>query len=720
MTVENPPLKNPIEDHEYFANRVSYLDPGKECDFVMQGGIASGVIYPPAILTLAPRYRFRGIGGASAGAIAAGAAAAAEFGREQKKYEHSGFVGLHEMQQELLTESFIKSLFRPSEQTRTLYDAFFTLKDHYDKDTAKKEEKNRGQRAAEASATTHAGPVDDAPMSEIEEIRALANVIVPFVKLWGPRVTAALRTPAPAGQDTRTGDGFLAKLASNVGQLGRGWLDKVRGKGGGDPGAVLAAGMPTSPARLSVDPGGLFGIVREVMKASRVLSNRDESYFGFCRGSWGGERKAEDPPQLTDWLHEGFNRLADKAVGVPPLTIKELKDKTIKDPDGKIKIVSIEFKMVTTNLSKTQPYLFPREEMDLFFKESDLRKLFPPCVVDYLIEIAKEDPPRTFRLPAGYFLLPPGDDLPVIVAVRLSLSFPVLLSAVRLYSAKGDSFPKIKEEKSARQAQKPWTGEVHDLSEEDLEENWFSDGGIANNFPLTMFDSWVPLRPTFGINLRESALVGDEQKPPTIADESFVFRPEASEHADLLPRSKVIVNFPKFFLAMLDTAQNYRDNAQVTLASYRERVAQVYLTPSEGGLNLVMSKATLEAIGQKGVLAAQKLDQLDFREHLWVRTRVLMSHIEQEAFRLRDSNNSIEWLDEEFKTLIDEQLKRPEGQRWYRSLSKEWCDEALVRLETLTVMMKAWNEAPTLLKAPSFFQQDPPSPGGTLRITPKI
>ena len=42
-----------------------------ECDLVMQGGITSGVAYPAAVLELYKTFRFRSIGGASAGAMAA-------------------------------------------------------------------------------------------------------------------------------------------------------------------------------------------------------------------------------------------------------------------------------------------------------------------------------------------------------------------------------------------------------------------------------------------------------------------------------------------------------------------------------------------------------------------------------------------------------------------------------------------------------------------------
>jgi hypothetical protein len=53
----------------------------KECDLVMKGGITSGIVYPPLAIKLHNKgYRFRNVGGTSAGAIAAAATAAAELG----------------------------------------------------------------------------------------------------------------------------------------------------------------------------------------------------------------------------------------------------------------------------------------------------------------------------------------------------------------------------------------------------------------------------------------------------------------------------------------------------------------------------------------------------------------------------------------------------------------------------------------------------------------
>src|ERR1700755_3529738 len=58
-----------------------FASPTAVCDVIMKGGITSGVVYPLALTELAKQFRFSQVGGTSAGAIAASAAAAAEYGR---------------------------------------------------------------------------------------------------------------------------------------------------------------------------------------------------------------------------------------------------------------------------------------------------------------------------------------------------------------------------------------------------------------------------------------------------------------------------------------------------------------------------------------------------------------------------------------------------------------------------------------------------------------
>ena len=71
------------------------------CDLVMKGGITSGIVYPPAVFKLREKYRFRSIGGTSAGAIAAALTAAAGYDREG-----GGFGRFEEAQKEVSSGRF--------------------------------------------------------------------------------------------------------------------------------------------------------------------------------------------------------------------------------------------------------------------------------------------------------------------------------------------------------------------------------------------------------------------------------------------------------------------------------------------------------------------------------------------------------------------------------------------------------------------------------------
>src|ERR1700674_2570226 len=73
------------------------------CDLVMKGGITSGVVYPPAICALAKKYRFKNIGGTSAGAIAAAVTAAAEY-QPRRDGSMDGFSALEGLPKELGTK----------------------------------------------------------------------------------------------------------------------------------------------------------------------------------------------------------------------------------------------------------------------------------------------------------------------------------------------------------------------------------------------------------------------------------------------------------------------------------------------------------------------------------------------------------------------------------------------------------------------------------------
>jgi hypothetical protein len=96
--------------------RADYSRPDRTCDIVMKGGITSGVVYPHAVCELAQSYRFKSVGGTSAGAIAAAATAAAEYGRSR-----AGFNRLAELPAWIGAAGNLRSLFQPRRSTQRLF-----------------------------------------------------------------------------------------------------------------------------------------------------------------------------------------------------------------------------------------------------------------------------------------------------------------------------------------------------------------------------------------------------------------------------------------------------------------------------------------------------------------------------------------------------------------------------------------------------------------------
>ena len=91
------------------------------CDLVMKGGATSGVVYPNAIKEIARKFYLVGIGGTSAGAIAASVAAAAEYRRRNTKSDE-GFEMLDDIVGEMTRPGRLLSLFRPDRGTKDLFE----------------------------------------------------------------------------------------------------------------------------------------------------------------------------------------------------------------------------------------------------------------------------------------------------------------------------------------------------------------------------------------------------------------------------------------------------------------------------------------------------------------------------------------------------------------------------------------------------------------------
>lgn len=234
--------------------------------------------------------------------------------------------------------------------------------------------------------------------------------------------------------------------------------------------------------------------------------------------------------------------------------------------------------------------------------------------------------------------LPAPEDLPVVFAVRLSMPFPVLFRAVRLYrllvepltvrDELGRPLPLHQRPVTFPQATTPGTGSAPIWAEE----LWFSDGGITSNFPAHLFDSLLPRWPTFGINL--------DGYPPGFGRQD-VWLPRDWQVRQSFG-APIRHGLAGFLPAIVDTARTWRDNAQMSMPSYRGRIASVRQRADEGGNNLFMRRRTIAALAVRGSFAGTLLrrrfgDDLLWQRHQWLRYRGSVRNLEQTAERVHQA-----------------------------------------------------------------------------------
>jgi hypothetical protein len=418
--------------------------------------------------------------------------------------------------------------------------------------------------------------------------------------------------------------------------------------------------------------------------------------------------------------------------------------------------------MMTSNLSQNRPYILPFDDVYLV-KKAEFEKLFPSNVVRHMEKHQRTIP--GFNPPAGYFLFPEAKDLPVVVATRMSLSFPVLISMVPLYTIGHDAFgekevrfelePDQEHKGASRIVLKEsagdnrWTGMREPLEIKDpsrgLQRNWFSDGGICSNFPIHFFDSWLPTRPTFGVNL--TSQMGEQTGDAASADrakgkqqqadpgrfshmaqqpilpeyavptssvpyDTDVYLPQPGSEA--APEWNPVPDLPKFLGSIFRTAQNYRDNMQSMLPSYYERIVQIRLSDQEGGLNLEMPEVVIKRVVEKGEAAGFTLaNDFDMSKHQWVRFRVLMGQMEKALKGMNDAMDDQQGArlrPFDYPRLLTEQRDPTLKYPFFRN--EEWCNNALARLAAIGLAIEKW--------VPPDLSPEPPLPEPALRVAPEI
>jgi predicted acylesterase/phospholipase RssA len=593
--------------------------PAEECDLVMKGGITSGAVYPKAIKRISTRYRFRNLGGTSAGAIAAVAAAACEYRRNQGVTD--AFDVLETVGGEISQQGFVELLFQPTPRARPAFSIGLRL------------------------TTTSGSPA----RRVVQAIFAILRSDRRFL------ISAALAVLVWA---VVIGMAIWALL--------------------GDPNAVdfvaiiLLAVAALPVAALLVASVALLAAVHFASQLDRALKG---NWFGLCSGLTEEGYPADSA--LTDWLHATIQRCA----GLPlakPLTFRMLRGEDANDP-------LVNLQLVTTDLSAARPVILPLPDQPLrdeptpyLFDPEELANLFPSEVVEQMVNAALEPGAQTGEQQALYTV--PGLDLPIVVAARLSLSFPILLSTVPLWRADGVAAA--------------------------LVQHTMSDGGISSNFPIHFFDSLFPARPTFGLDLQ----------PWRIATEEPVEMSDAARK----PMFSRVKDVPTFFTQLLSATFNWRDNMQAELPGYRDRICQIRLKRSEGGLKLKMTPDVVASLVKRGDEAGVTVTDstiFDWNRHRVTRFRTLMQMLQRGLGRPGVGRPGVYRGEqpgrEAFRNVIEQWLTANSSPVDPPPLA--WWPRAIQASDALVDLAANWDPAGEV-----DFDEDAPTPTPTLRVLPRV
>ena len=371
------------------------------------------------------------------------------------------------------------------------------------------------------------------------------------------------------------------------------------------------------------------GAIAALLRVARVVRRNS---LGLCAGVRDAGAGQQSVPALTEWLHTIIQSLSGQAGR--PLLFQDLWEapRYLNEPGEK----ALSLQMITTGISHHEPRALPFENATFWFRQDQFLRLFPSAVVSWMM---KQDASPLTIDGQLYFRLPKEGQLPVIVATRMSLSFPILLSAVPLYEAdsrrsdatraKTVAANAVAERSLIQSSEALATGGARSPKKPSaLRICWFSDGGIGSNFPIHLFDAPLPRWPTFAIDLVYPKTTPGNPQPtvflPTENNQGWQRRYSA------IAAKRALTEVSSFLFAIVGTMQNWRDLLQSRAPGHRDRIVRIPLTADEGGLNLNMPQDVLNRIAKKGEEAGTMLaEKFDFNNHWWVRWRNVSSAVER-------------------------------------------------------------------------------------------
>lgn len=772
----------------------AYLE--SSLDLTMQGGTTSGVVYPLAICEMATSFRFRNVGGASAGAIAAALTAAAELGRSEgvrnpgvpapplgqlrpgAPQVRRGFTGLTDIigwltqvgPSDPTDEEFrLAQLFRPGRDTRRVFRVLVAIM------------RRRLWTLPLALLTAFAPMITAAGIAAIIGTAILTGIVDGRLtgsdRPWYGVVAVGLVGLAAFVATVAIPALLIPALASRLGRLPRpirslpSWVRQLRTVSSEDAPPVPFARSVVWAVLLSLSviayavarpvgyatallvglAGSLIVLLILVGGAGWYLFRFGELSFGLVAGTTDARRRRSlvdvlagmPRSTITDsvvpWLDNALSRLAGLPEGevlrfghlwaganfhqrrTDPTSLTRWQAMA---EDKNQRLVNLE--LMTTDLSRQRPYRFPLPSIDsaaqpeqLFVCLDQLRNSDAATFPEPVLKILGEGDGIAVHDASGHEFtvhpLPQPWDLPVIVAVRISMSMPALFRAVPLYrlvqrTAVEDDFGRKVLDQGAR-LEWPVDGDTV------AELLWLADGGITSNFPVHFFDSPLPRWPTVSLNLGQH---------PDLAPHQDVWLPQDWDEVPIPVRS-VRNSGASFAAAILTTARSWRDSMQSAMPGYRNRIAQVRVHRGEGGTNVFMRRDVIASMALRGALAGARLrtryaDETHWNRFRWLRLRVAMNNIEglRQTVQERqcfyaDAFSGPEWLQTQQQTFVD----TPVGEAslggplpWYVPAEEFW--------PAAPQLLEAYVEGYTEPADPAsnVFTTEVPEPEPLLRQTP--
>ena len=443
------------------------------------------------------------------------------------------------------------------------------------------------------------------------------------------------------------------------------------------PGGPVAAAMPLALIPLAtlallallgvlaIVVGYLF--VRLLCDVRALAANG----YGLCTG------KSETPggEGLVEWLHRGIQLSAGRTEKDALLTFADLWAAPRFGQAGSAPRAGglqpeepgIELQMFTSNISQGRPVRLPLNDANtrLYYEPAEWARFFPRYVLDALEAASTpyvpaspsdpdplDDPDQTQAgLMARLRELPVGG-MPLVVAARLSLSFPLLFSCLPIWAV---DYECRKKDRKLRRC-------------------LFTDGGLCSNFPVHLFDTAYPRWPTFAILL-------DSRLSPYKDQRVWLPIAEQQGRGDNWQRA-VPSNEPGGSLlglvgGLIATMKDWNDRVAGRMPHIRNRIVRMALQRGEGQLNIGMpGHRILRMARDYSTEAAQRLiDAFEpgprgetspaWRQHLYVRAmiqmRALRRHLRNYGLCVRSRGETVPLHDLLQKAANEPMLMRPDG-----------------------------------------------------------